>query len=107
MATFSNSQITDIATIFGVSSDVVNNRLIYFQNTITDEDKTKVIALIAEFAEVDGNYASFTPTESNEGFNLRADSQKDTIRRRLGGLLHCEDFASQGGSMLQSEFIRG
>lgn len=106
MATFSSSQITKIAIIFKTSSDVLNNRLVYFQNTITEEDKTEVVAILAEFAEVRRDYFVFTPTNSNEGFGLRSSSQKDDIIKELAGLLHCEDLVSSGNSF-QSFTVRG
>jgi hypothetical protein len=88
MATFTESQITDLADILETNSDVLSAHLTYHESLITDSDKTKVLSRMSEIQALDTNHSSFTPTESNEGLNLGASSNRIFLANKLAALLH-------------------
>src|SRR5688572_31965903 len=102
MATFDAAQITDLAEILGTNSDVLDDHLDYYASLITESDKTKVLARVVEWQAIDGNFAWFSPTESNEGFNLSPGQQRTKLASWIAQLLQWP-YVSSG----QSSLIRG
>lgn len=71
MATFTESQINDIALSIGMTPTLLNAHLAGFGASLTDDIKTKVLAQLTRYQDgTAGGQVWFTPTESNEGFNL-------------------------------------
>lgn len=99
MATFTETQISDIAEIVGSNSDYLADHLSYYELQITEADKTKVLARVAEWQAIDGNFARFTATESNEGFNLSPDENRRFLVRSITTLLYLP-MSMGGGSRL-------
>ena len=71
MATFTESQITDLAVILSTSSDELNAHLDLHGSLITESDKTVILAQVTRYTAgtVSGG-VWFEATESNEGFNM-------------------------------------
>lgn len=96
MTTFSESQITDLAAILGTNSISMSTHIGLYANVITDSDKTKVLAYITDWQAAENDFVSFTPTESNEGFNLDTTRKRNAFASKIASLLQWEDYGSGG-----------
>jgi hypothetical protein len=79
MATFTEAQITDIASMFGTYSHLMDAHLDSLVSMITDADKTAILAQVARYQNgtVKGG-VWFRGTESNEGFNMSSPNIADS-----------------------------
>lgn len=96
MATFTESEITDLAATQGVASYVIVDHVTLAGNYITDSDKTQLLDWVADWQAVEKQYAAFTPTESNEGLNLNLAQQKAAIAAKIAGLLDFQNQTNNG-----------
>jgi len=102
MATFTESQITDLAVILGTNSDYLSQHLDFYASVITDSDKTKVLALMSQYDGFDNRYIAFTPTESNEGLNMNLSNAVGDVESKIAKLLQFEyDSASSGNGLIR------
>lgn len=86
MATFTESQITDLAEILGTNSDLLGAHLDYYESVITDSDKTKVLARVTEWQGADVGVA-IEPKERNFGVRIGANSTQSFIAQKIAALL--------------------
>jgi uncharacterized protein (UPF0261 family) len=101
MATFTSAQVTDIAVVFGVDSESMTDRLVYFADLISDDDKTKALLDVTAHEAVEDDYVDILPNNANKGAKVSPDAQRALIKKRIAGLLHCKDLLqSSGGGRL-------
>lgn len=95
---FTPEQKLAIAKIVPMTPTLLNAHLDSLGDDLTEE---VVTAVAAELAAWDGgvgqSFASFTPTESNQGFNLKAHEAKNAIRRNIRTLLEIDAPGNFGG----------
>lgn len=84
---FTEAQKLDIGGVLGIDQIVLQRQLDAYATNITEAVEERVIELIASHKAVADNYVRFTPTESNEGFNLNPTEQKTSIRNEIAQLL--------------------
>lgn len=89
---FTAEQLLDISDILEITPDALNSQIIYLGDRLTAAVETKILAKVAAWPSVAGSHASFTPTESNRGLNLSANSPKADIRKSIANWLEIEDF---------------
>jgi hypothetical protein len=99
---FDEAQRLEISDILEITPDELNSQMIYLGDRLTAGLETKILGKVAEWPGVSGNYASFTPTESNQGFNLSADAAKLAIRRSIAKWLEMPDYGT-GSDMIPIE----
>ena len=87
MATFSESQITDLAEIFDTNSETLADHLEFYASVITESDKTAVLARITDFQAVEDNDTSIEPNVRNFGARINSNSKRALIRKRIAALL--------------------
>lgn len=76
---------------------VLDAQVLYLGDKLTPEIETAIGAEITKWNSVSQNFSSFTPTESNKGFNLSADGPKNDIRSAIALWLDCPEWASSNG----------
>jgi acetaldehyde dehydrogenase (acetylating) len=99
-----------LVKITGRNILAINQQIDAFSDDITDEMYAEIIAEIARWdAGAGTNFASFTPTESNEGFNQSADAIKNDIITNIESLMFFNNTAASGfsGNSDQVTFTRG
>lgn len=96
MAAFTDSQISDLCTILEVGSDVLGDRLTYYADLITDADKTKVVALIADWETAGAKFTSIVAKESNLGAQFDPNAQKQQLKRQIAALIYAQDLLMSG-----------
>ncbi len=70
---FTDAQINDIAVAIGMTPTLLDAHLSSLGTDLTADKETKVLAQLDRYEQgTAGGVVSFTPTESNEGFNLSA-----------------------------------
>lgn len=84
---FTEDQKLDIGGVLRIDQIKLQQQLDAYATYITPAVEAKVISLLADYAAVSDNYVKFTPTESNEGFNLNPGDQKADIRNEIAKLL--------------------
>lgn len=95
---FSAERKLSICEILGVTPDVLNAQISYLGDKLTPSIETAIGEKITEWnAGAGQNFSSFTPTESNKGFNLSADAQKNQIRSAIALWLDAPEWASSNG----------
>ena len=104
MATFSESEITDIALILKSSSLLVKERLDYVATVVSDSDKTAVLTKIARYQAIEQKFSRRKSVEKNFGLEKDANDEKYWIRNQIASLLHCQDLINSG--IGQSKVIR-
>ena len=100
MATFDESEITDLAEILGTDSNHLSVHLDYYAPLITDSDKTAVLSRVTDYQAVEDNDVDIYAKERNFGAQISSDKKRSLIRARIVSLLHAEDFVSASGSRL-------
>ena len=106
MATFSEAQVTDLAEILETNSINLAERLNLYASSITESDKTKVLAKVATWqASAGDNFTSIRPKEANFGAEINPDKQKNQIKRQIAALILCDDLVSSGG--MGGRLVRG
>mgnify|MGYP001378669319 CR=1 FL=1 len=88
MATFTESQISDLAEILCTNSDVLEDHLSYYAEQITESDKTKVLARVTEWQGLDGDFTRIHPRERNFGAEINPADRKGFLVRSIASLLH-------------------
>ena len=97
MATFSETQITDLAAILETNSDYLSNRLGTYREVITEADKAKVLGLMATWETAGNKFTSIEPNTANFGARINPGDRKDQIKKQIAGLLQCSDIPSGSG----------
>ena len=89
MATFSPTEITDLAEILGTNSDELGAHLDYYESVISDTDKTRVLELVVEWQAVSTSdmVVSVEPKERNFGVRIGAGAGTASLRSRIASLL--------------------
>lgn len=101
MATFTESEITDLAEILGTNSDYLSAHLTYFASVISDSDKTRVLELVTEWQGITGNPSvRFVGNEANEGFNMSIGEYKANLATRIAQFVQFEIRSSYGNYSL-------
>jgi|GEM_PF-5570634 len=93
---FTEDEQLSISDIVEVTPDDISLRLMLLGDRLTPAVEDKVRGLIAQWPSVSGSYASFTPTESNKGFNLSGGAARDAIRNSIKRWLSFPDDAGSG-----------
>ena len=86
MATFSESQISGIATVLKSNSRDVKAIVDFYASQITESDKTKVEDLLSRWETANLKFTSILPTESNRGVKIEAEKEKNEIRQQIANL---------------------
>jgi len=82
---FSPTEKLSISKIVGITPTLLDAHLTSLGASLTADVETEVRAEIARWTTGgSGNdFVSFTPTESNKGFNLRSGSAKSDIKKNI------------------------
>lgn len=96
MATFSSSQITDLAEILGTSSEILGNHLDVYAEVISEDDKTRVLERVTDYQAVEDKTTSFEPVLKNFGAKKNPATQRSLIKQRIAALLSWK-VATSGG----------
>ena len=102
MATFTDAQKSDLARIFGTNSEELGYRLDIYAGVITDDDKTAVLADVTAFEAIEDDNINIIDKERNFGARIDPDKKRSLIKKRIAGLLHCEDFMSVGSRRVRA-----
>jgi hypothetical protein len=89
MATFSESEITDLAEILGTNSDALGYHLDAYELVISDSDKTRVLELVTEWQAISTTdmVTTIEPKERNFGTRVGGGSLASSLAFRIGSLL--------------------
>lgn len=87
---FTEEQRLDISDILGITPDELNTQIAYLGDRLTATVESRILAKVAQWPSVSGSHTSFTPTESNKGFNLNSSSAKDAIRKSIANWLQID-----------------
>lgn len=98
MATFTESQITDLAEILGTNSDVLDYHLDLYAAIITDSDKTRVLERVVEWQAIDGDFVSAEPNATNGGGRYSPSEHRAALAARIAQILQFATYT--GGSRL-------
>jgi hypothetical protein len=104
------TQKAKLVKITGRNILAINQQIDAFGDDITDEMYTLIIAEIARWdAGAGTNFASFTATESNEGFSQSPDAIRNDIISNIEALMFFNNTAASGfgSSGDQLQFVRG
>lgn len=94
---FSETEKLSIGQIVGMTPTLLDAHLLSLGDTLTEAKEDHVRSLIEQWDGGIGNtFTSFTPTESNKGFNLKADSAKRDISRNIRLVLEIIDTQFEG-----------
>jgi hypothetical protein len=96
MATFDETQVTNLARIFGTTSDLMSTWLDVRTSIITDADKTAILADITSYQAIQDDNLQLEPKERNFGTRLNASDKRSLIRNRIAGLIGWQMTASAG-----------
>src|SRR6185312_15580465 len=99
MATFVESEVTDLARIFGRNSDYMGQYLSIRAGIITDSDKTAILADVTAYQSIEDDNVEVTGNIKNFGANVSADRKRSLIRNRIGALIGWE--VSTGASLVR------
>ena len=102
MATFSESEITDLAEILGTNSDVLGAHLEYYASVITDSDKERVLELVTEWQAVSTTdmVTTIEPKDRNFGVRVSGGAKINSIVSRIASLLQFTMTAGGGQTRL-------
>lgn len=101
MATFTESQITDLCRIIGTNSDLLSTHLDYYETLITDSDKTAVLADVTAYELIEDDNVFVEPNVKNFGAKISPDGKRALIRNRIVNILQCSELVSgMGGGRL-------
>lgn len=89
MATFTESEITDLAEILSTNSDVLGYHLDLYESVISDSDKTRVLELVTEWQAVSTSdmVVTIEPKERNFGARIGAGATTTSIAKRIAAFL--------------------
>ena len=89
MATFTESQITDLAEILSTNSDVLGDHLETYASVISDSDKVRVLELVTEWQAIStaDMVVTIEPKERNFGARIGAGATTSSIARRIAAFL--------------------
>lgn len=89
MATFSATQITDLAEILETNSSTLGDHLALYAAVISDTDKTRVLALVTEWQSVSTTdmVTTIEPKDRNFGVRVSAGAGTSSVARRIASLL--------------------
>lgn len=91
MATFSESQITDLCEILEINSDYLSQHLAYVAPLVTESDKTKILAKVTEWTTAGAKFTAIEPNVRNFGAKINPNNQKEQIRSQIASLIHAKD----------------
>ena len=102
MATFDESQITDLSEILGTNSDVLGAHLEYYASVISDSDKTRVLELVTEWQTVSTTdmVTTIEPKDRNFGVRVSGGAKINSIVSRIAALLQFETLSGGGQTRL-------
>ncbi len=100
---FTEPQLLTIGGVLGVTSDALAYRLQSYSADITAEVEAMVIAELAAWELVKGDYVAIEPKESNKGVRIDPNLARAAIRRNLANWLFFPDLVFSG----QAAFLRG
>lgn len=100
MATFNSLQTTDLASIFGVSSDLMGDRLDYAESLISEDDKTMVLDNVSAYQAIENDNMVVSAGPAGFQGRIDPDQKRSLIKKRIAGLIHCTDLFSSSGSRL-------
>lgn len=91
-------QKLSICEILNITPIDLDAQIAYLGVKLTTEIETAIVVKITEWNGGAGSvFTSFTPTESNKGFNLNADAPKNQIRSAIAVWLERPDWKSIAG----------
>lgn len=98
MATFTESEITDLAEILSTNSDVLGDHLEFYESVISDSDKTRVLELVTEWQAVgtSGMVTTIEPKDRNFGVRVSAGATTTSIAGRIASLLQFQTYTASG-----------
>jgi hypothetical protein len=100
---FTESQKLTIAEILGITYIELTDKIFYLgTDNVTTEVESQIISQIALWNEVKDKYSDFTPTESNEGLNLRSQRARDAVKKSVALKLYFTEIASGVGQTVLS-----
>lgn len=94
---FSAEQKLKICEILGITPLVLDAQISFLGDKLTPEIQTAIGTKLTAWDSVSQKFSSFTPTESNKGFNLSAEAPKNDIRSAIAGWLECPEWARSIG----------
>jgi hypothetical protein len=98
MATFDDSEITDLAEILGTNSIDLSTHLGFYEEVITDTDKISVLQRVTAYQAVEDDDLDVYAKEKNYGAQRSSDKKRSLIQSRIAKLLHWQN--TNSGSRL-------
>ena len=87
MATFSESQVTSLAEIFGQTSDLMSQWLSIRDGIITESDKTAILADVTSYQAIEDDNVEISAKERNFGAAVSASNKRNLIKKRIAALI--------------------
>jgi topoisomerase IA-like protein len=106
MATFTEAQVTDIATVMEASSEYISGHLGVYGGFITESDKTAILADAAAYLLIQDDNVNIYAKESNRGAQINASAARRLIRDRVGKKMLLLPTSMQS-TPFEAELIRG
>jgi hypothetical protein len=102
MATFTESQITDLAEILGTNSDALGYHLDAYELVISDSDKTRVLELVTEWQAISTTdmVTTIEPKDRNFGVRVSGGAKINTLAARIASLLQWQTTSTYGQTRL-------
>lgn len=88
MATFTESQITDLCRIFATNSDLMADHLDYHASLITESDKTALLLDVTAYEAIEDDNVYVTAGPAGFEGRISPDEKRSLIRKRIAGLIH-------------------
>lgn len=101
MATFDASQITDLARIFGKSSNLLSFRVGLSASIITDADKTAVLLDITAYELIEDDNVNVSAGPAGFEGSISPAQKRSLIKKRIAGLLLIEDLLNSGTGLVR------
>lgn len=99
--TLTEAEKLDIVKVFAEVSEWtyidINDKITNLgESYVTAAVETDIRAILVEWETIKNDFAKFTATDSNEGFNLDLEARKNRARQELAKLLYL-DLGNSGG----------
>lgn len=104
---FTASERLQICEIVGITPDALNSQIVFLGDRLTADIEDAVRTKITAWGPASAGGASFTPTESNRGMNLDADSRAEKIADTIALWLEIPKTSRTGGVTVQWYQERG
>lgn len=99
MATFTESQVTDLAEIFGATSDYMGQYLDARADIITDSDKTAITADVTSYQAIESDNVEIQAGPAGFQGSVSADKKRSLIKKRIAALIGWQ--VSTGASLVR------